>query len=169
MLYQLPQEIMVTGQQELGFVIFIRDGKIDKYSIQNIYKNPHNPQVALRVAMLADLLDVYGYSLNRIVFDVPIAPHKPKQSIDIVVYSDDALKKPFMAIIFSQVRSLKRSHKECACFITQSKKMGVEYAVYVYSGKRIIIAFSQSAQQSTKEIIIQDIPSCRQKVDTLFD
>ena len=158
MLYQLPQETIITDT-DLGLLIFIRDDTIDKYSIHKIYKNPHNPHVAVRVAVLADLLEVYGYSLNRIVIDVPVDRHVSKQLVDIVVYSDDGQQKPCIVICCSGVNFGKHYHKELIHVIADAKRMGARYAVHESLKKRTVIAIERLDKDQTKETLIADIPS----------
>lgn len=167
MLYQSPQEIIIAEAQ-LHYLIFVRDDKKSKYVIQGIFGNIRDSETAVRIGLFADLIDVYGYSMNRIVFDSPIPDSVSHQSIDMLVYSDDEQKIPFIAIKCSKTISDEQLYKELNQIIAYARILRASYAVHADGEKRIIIAMQRLrivakrdpvyGKNSIKKAIVTDIP-----------
>lgn len=157
MLYQSPQEIIIAEAQ-LHYLIFVRDDKKSKYVIQGIFGNIRDSETAVRIGLLADLIDVYGYSMNRIAFDAPIPDSVSHHSIDMIVYSDDEQKRPFIAIKCSQITSDEQLEKELDQIISHARILHVPYAIHATAERRVVIGLRK---KGIKVSILTDIPEFR--------
>jgi type I restriction enzyme M protein len=82
---------------DAGFIVY--EEKINKitYDCMRIYKTTFkNPEEKVRAAYLTELILDYKYPKSRIDFEVKTKPDKDR--IDIIVYSDNECKAPYLIV-----------------------------------------------------------------------
>ncbi len=100
--FDLFKELSMTNLERAkkdGYVKISPDGKIITYVTSNNHtENYNDPEEKVRAAFWADLIYQYGYPANRIKVEVTIPDRVPTDRADLVVFCDDACKKPYAVV-----------------------------------------------------------------------
>ncbi|MEM7589881.1 MAG: type I restriction enzyme HsdR N-terminal domain-containing protein, partial [Myxococcota bacterium] len=80
-------------------ISFDADGSRVTYHVASPYSTRYNnPEEKVRAAYFAELLLDYKYCAKKIRFEVPVPKRTPADKADMIVYEDDACKRPFIVV-----------------------------------------------------------------------
>lgn len=100
--FDLFKELSITNLDRAerdGYAKFSPDRKIITYVTSNNHTENYNePEEKVRAAFWADLIYQYEYPANRIKVEVTIPDRVPNDRADLVVFCDDACKKPYAVV-----------------------------------------------------------------------
>jgi type I restriction enzyme M protein len=116
---------------------------------------PSNAEEPVRVAAYNELIDRYGYSPSRIDIEVPVYIREDEQPryADIVVFADDAKRRPFLVV------ETKRPNR------VEGEKQGQRYATIL---RAVYVLWTNGSDRSTSVVVnrypedcapIADLPS----------
>lgn len=77
--------------------VYDNDSKIE-YLAQRHKENFRDPEEKVRVLYYIDLIERYKYPPSRIELEVEMPDRTPERYADIVIYEDDAKRKPYLVI-----------------------------------------------------------------------
>ena len=85
---------------DAGYARFSGEGKTEKinYVAVNHTERFSDPEEQVRAEYWAELIFRYGYEPARIGIEVTVPDRTPKDAADLVVFQDDARKRPFAVI-----------------------------------------------------------------------
>ena len=89
------QHLISLGEKNK--LLSIKDGRITYLKTGKSY-NFQDPEEIVRASFYVKLIDKYKYPENRIDLEVVVPRRTPSDSADIVVYEDDARKRPYIVI-----------------------------------------------------------------------
>ncbi|MBU1422097.1 MAG: N-6 DNA methylase, partial [Bacteroidetes bacterium] len=143
--------------QERGLLAF-HENKV-KYIIQNKTYRVTDPEEAVRIAFYLELIDRYQYPPERINFEVEVPGRTPDVQADIVVFEDDAHKKPYIVVECKKdgisPAELAQAEKQA---IGNANALRSKYCILVAGTIRIARDIAGFAQDEREKNIIADIP-----------
>jgi len=89
------QSLISLGEKNK--LVAIKEGKITYLKTGKSY-NFQDPEEIVRASFYVKLIDKYKYPENRIDLEVTVPRRTPSDSADIVVYEDDARRRPYIVI-----------------------------------------------------------------------
>lgn len=93
-------ELRLANGVEKGLIHFSEDDKTIEYLPLGFRRSygDRNPEEKVRALYFLDLVSRYHYPASRIEFETEMPSRVPRYFADIVVYEDDAKKKPYIVI-----------------------------------------------------------------------
>ncbi len=89
------QHLIALGEKNK--LLSIKDGRITYLKTGKSY-NFQDPEEIVRASFYVKLIDKYKYPENRIDLEVVVPRRTPSDSADIVIYEDDARKRPYIVV-----------------------------------------------------------------------
>jgi type I restriction enzyme M protein len=143
--------------QERG-LIAIHENKV-KYIVQGKAYRVTDPEEAVRLAFYLELIDRYQYPPERIDLEVEVPGRTPDVQADIVVFEDDAKKKPYIVVECKKdgisPAELTQADKQA---IGNANALRSKYCILVAGTIRIARDVAGFAQDEREKNIIADIP-----------
>lgn len=81
-----------------GLIQFNVENTRITYVSRNKTYNFRDPEEIVRAESYVQLVEIYGYDPKRVDFEVTVPRRTPSDSADIVVYSDDECKSPYIVV-----------------------------------------------------------------------
>ena len=94
---QIYPKIIAEGLKQ-NLMKFDNENKYIVYCHQNIRRNYENPEEKVQAESFLRLVLVYKYPAKRIRLFVPVQMGSEKKEADIIIYSDDGLKSPWVVV-----------------------------------------------------------------------
>jgi len=152
----LSSELLYKAQ-ERG-LIAIHENKV-KYIVQGKAYRVTDPEEAVRLAFYLELIDRYQYPPERIDLEVEVPGRTPDVQADIVVFEDDAKKKPYIVVECKKdgisPAELTQADKQA---IGNANALRSKYCILVAGTIRIARDVAGFAQDEREKNIIADIP-----------
>ncbi len=149
-----PKEYITIGERK-GYFIFDK-GRIKYLAVGKSY-NFSNPEEKVRMAYYFDLIEKYNYPPDRIEFEVGMPDRTPDRYADIVVFTNDAQRKPYI-VIECKKDGISDAEFEQAVkqAIANTRLLKAPFAICVAGNTRCAIKIDKS----NNEIRVSDIPVC---------
>jgi type I restriction enzyme M protein len=143
--------------QERG-LIAIHENKV-RYLVQGKAYRITDLEEAVRLAFYLELIDRYQYPSERIDLEVEVPGRTPDVQADIVVFEDDAKKKPYIVVECKKdgisPAELTQAEKQA---IGNANALRSKYCILVAGTIRIARDVAGFAQDEREKNIIADIP-----------
>ena len=91
------EKILIDGERKGYFRVF-NDGAKIEYLPSGHKENLSDPEEKVRAEYYFDLLEKYHYPAKRIELETEMPARVPRFFADIVIYEDDAKKKPYIVV-----------------------------------------------------------------------
>lgn len=168
----MPNEIEVSSFEERiktaivkGYFTLHDGGKIE-YLPSKHKENLKDPEEKVRAEYYCDLIEKYHYPASRIDLEVEMPDRTPERYADIVIYEDDAKKKPYIVV------ECKKDGISDAEF-EQATKQAIANARILHSPLAICVAGNTRRAMETNEwndkepekATITDIPISYGKIE----
>ena len=92
---------LLKKAEDAGYINIIESGKKSKITYvtsDNHTENYNDPEEKVRAEFVAELIYKYDYPANRIKVEVSVPDRIPTDRADIVVFSDDDCKRPYIVV-----------------------------------------------------------------------
>lgn len=130
-----------------------------KYLKQNKNYNFSRPEEKVRASYYIELLEKYGYSADRIEFEVLVPRRKPEDKADIVIFEDDEHKKPYIVVECKRegisAAEIVQADEQA---IGNANSLRAKYSILVAGTTRIARNIAGFPQQEREKNVIADIP-----------
>ncbi|OQB71654.1 MAG: putative type I restriction enzymeP M protein [candidate division TA06 bacterium ADurb.Bin131] len=90
-------KILKDGERK-GYFRVLNDGAKIEYLPSGHKENLNDPEEKVRAEYYFDLLEKYHYPVERIELETEMPDRTPKRYADIVIFEDDAKKKPYIVV-----------------------------------------------------------------------
>jgi type I restriction enzyme M protein len=143
--------------EDKGRVTYIAPGK--KY-------NFNDPEEKVRLEYYYDLSEKYKYPINRLDLEVEMPDRTPERYADIVIYEDEAKKKPYI-IVECKKDGISDAEFEQAAkqAIANARILKAPYAICVAGNTRRAMETDKWNDKEPEKAIITDIPIAYGKVE----
>ncbi len=91
------EKILKDGEQK-GYFRVLNDGVKIEYLPSGHKENLNDPEEKVRAEYYFDLLEKYHYPAKRVELETEMPARVPRFFADIVIYEDDAKKKPYIVV-----------------------------------------------------------------------
>jgi len=91
------EKILKDGERK-GYFRVLNDGAKIEYLPSGHKENLNDPEEKVRAEYYFDLLEKYHYPVKRIELETEMPDRTPERYADIVIYEDDAKKKPYIVV-----------------------------------------------------------------------
>lgn len=153
----------MSNNIELGvkkrYIEISKDGKRITYLSQNKTYKYTDPEEKVRADYYVELIDKYQYSPRRIDLEVTVPRRTPSDLADIVIFEDEALKKPYIVI---ECKRDGVSDAEFEQAIEQgfgnTNSLRAHYAGVVAGNTRRFFDVKSHPQSERESNVIADIP-----------
>jgi hypothetical protein len=145
--YALPQEILFREATKIDGVfqaLWLREINKVNYQAAPGSFNFHNKREIGRILLCLQLVETYNYPLQQIRIEVLVPTTHPRQRADVVVYTDEERKQPF--IVFECLKPGAPHHelnRSVLRVINQAKILGATLAVVTSGSVRKIIKVAE--------------------------
>ncbi len=160
--YKLPEEKMVIGLEECislckqkGY--FVLDKGRVKYTAVGKSYNFSDPKEKTRMMFYYDLIEKYKYPMDKIEFEIGVPGGASNNYADIVVFTDDEKRTPYIAAECrgADISKIEFEQAEWQA-ITNAKLLKARFAVCI-AGDKCNVTEIDNLNNETK---IPDIPVC---------
>jgi len=160
--YKLPEEKTavcledcVSLFEEKGYLVLDK-GRI-KYTAVGKSYNFSNPKEKIRMMFYYDLIEKYKYPVDKIEFEIGVPGGASNNFADIVVFSDDEKRTPYIVVECRGADISKTEFEQAELqAITNAKLLKAKLAVCV-AGDKCNVTEIDDLNYETK---IHDIPVC---------
>ncbi|MDO8664478.1 MAG: type I restriction enzyme HsdR N-terminal domain-containing protein, partial [Candidatus Liptonbacteria bacterium] len=91
------ENIIKDGERK-GYFRVLNDGVKIEYLPSGHKENLNDPEEKVRAEYYFDLLEKYHYPAKRVELETEMPARVPRFFADIVIYEDDAKKKPYIVV-----------------------------------------------------------------------
>ena len=91
------EQVIKEGEKK-GYFRFVNDGAKIEYLPSGHKENFSDPEEKVRAEYYFDLLEKYHYPAKRVELETEMPARVPRFFADIVIYEDDAKKKPYIVV-----------------------------------------------------------------------
>lgn len=128
--------------------------------------NFNDPEEKVRAEYYCALLEKYKYPVENIAFEVEMPDRTPNRSADMVIYSDDAKKTPYI-VVECKKDGISDAEFEQAVkqSIANARVLKAPYAVCVAGNTRRAVETDRWNEKEPEKAIITDIPVSYGKVE----
>ncbi len=143
--------------QERGLIAF-HENRIEYCIVEKKYKAT-DPEEAVRLAFYLELIDRYQYPKERIDLEVEVPGRTPDVQADIVMFEDDAHKKPYIVVECKKdgisAAEINQADKQA---IGNANALRSKYCILIAGTIRIARDIAGFVQDEREKNIIADIP-----------
>jgi type I restriction enzyme M protein len=163
---QESNEQSLNEAEKRGIVKFHDDRKKIEYPAISRKERFTDPEEMVRALYYIDLITKYSYPADRIEFETEMPSRVPKYFADIVVYEDDAKKKPYI-VIECKKDGISDAEFEQATkqAIGNSRVLRAPYSVCVAGNTQRVIETDRWNDKTPDEATIADIPVSYGKIE----
>lgn len=156
---------LLLGEQRGYFIL--DKGKIKYLAVGKSY-NFSNPEEKVRMMYYFDLIEKYKYPSDKIEFEYGMPDRTPDRYADIVVFTNDARRKPYI-VIECKKDGISDAEFEQAMkqAIANARLLKAPYAICVAGNTRRAIETERWNDKTPEKSIINDIPISYDKVEEL--
>ena len=90
-------DFLYIGEQK-GYIELLNEGTTIHYTAPDKKYKFTDPEEQVRAKFYVELIELFQYSENRIDLEVRVPRRTPSDLADIVVFSDDGKKDPFIVV-----------------------------------------------------------------------
>lgn len=143
---------------EKNKLLSIKEGRITYTKIGRSY-NFQDPEEIVRASFYVKLIDKYKYPENRIDLEMVVPRRTPSDSADIVVYEDDARKRPYI-VVECKKEGIPQSAISQAIeqAFGNANSLRAPYAMMVSGSVEVAFDVAGFDPQEREKNIISDIP-----------
>jgi len=150
------QHLIALGEKNK--LLSIKDGRITYLKTGKSY-NFQDPEEIVRASFYVKLIDKYKYPENRIDLEVVVPRRTPSDSADIVIYEDDARKRPYI-VVECKKEGIPQSAISQAIeqAFGNANSLRAPYAMMVAGSIEVAFDVAGFDPQEREKNIISDIP-----------
>jgi type I restriction enzyme M protein len=158
--YRLPEETAcledcISLFEERGYLVLDK-GNV-KYTAFGKSYNFSDPKEKTRMMFYYDLIEKYKYPVDRIEFEISVPGGALNNFADIVIFTDDEERTPYIAIECRSADTSKTEFEQAELqAITNAKLLKADFAVCIAGEKCNVIEIDDSGFETK----ISDIPVC---------
>lgn len=141
-----PEEYIVLGERK-GHIL--RDGDKIRYPIANKLYNFSESAEKARAIFYVELIEKYKYPIKKIRLEVEVPRRMPLDWVDIMVYEDDELQKPFLVV---ECKKDEISGADIEEVLGKAKLFKAKFAAVITEKKRMFFDLANQGDE------ISDLP-----------
>lgn len=159
------EKILKDGEKKGYFYVFNDKAKIE-YRPSGHKENLNDPEEKVRAEYYLDLIEKYRYPVNRIELEVEMPDRTPERYADMVIYEDDAKKKPYI-VVECKKDGISDAEFEQATkqTIANARVLHAPFAICVAGYTRRAMETSEWNDKEPEKATITDIPISYGKVE----
>lgn len=159
------EKILKEGVRK-GYFRLHNEGKRIEYLPSGHKENLTDPEEQVRAEYYFDLIEKYRYPIKRMELEVEMPSRVPEYYADIVIYEDDACKKPYIAIECKKDgisdAEFEQATKQA---IGNARSLKAPYAICVAGNTRRAMETELWNDKEPEKATITDIPISYGKVE----
>lgn len=159
------EKILKDGEQK-GYFRVLNDGAKIEYLPSGHKENLNDPEEKVRAEYYFDLLEKYHYPAKRVELETEMPARVPRFFADIVIYEDDAKKKPYI-VVECKKDGISDAEFEQATkqAIGNARVLHAPFAICVAGNTRRAMETAEWNDKEPEKATITDIPISYGKIE----
>jgi type I restriction enzyme M protein len=159
------EKILKDGERK-GYFRVLNDGAKIEYLPSGHKENLNDPEEKVRAEYYFDLLEKYHYPAKRIELETEMPARVPRFFADIVIYEDDAKKKPYI-VVECKKDGISDAEFEQATkqAIGNARVLHAPFAICVAGNTRRAMETAEWNDKEPEKATITDIPISYGKIE----
>jgi len=159
------EKILKDGERK-GYFRVLNDGAKIEYLPSGHKENLNDPEEKVRAEYYFDLLEKYHYPAKRIELETEMPSRVPRFFADIVIYEDDAKKKPYI-VVECKKDGISDAEFEQATkqAIGNARVLQAPFAICVAGNTRRAMETAEWNDKEPEKATITDIPISYGKIE----
>ena len=159
------EKILKDGERK-GYFRVLNDGAKIEYLPSEHKENLNDPEEKVRAEYYFDLLEKYHYPAKRVELETEMPARVPRFFADIVIYEDDAKKKPYI-VVECKKDGISDAEFEQATkqAIGNARVLHARFAVRVAGNTRRAMETAEWNDKEPEKATITDIPISYGKIE----
>jgi type I restriction enzyme M protein len=159
------EKILKDGEKK-GYFRVLNDGTKIEYLPSGHKENLNDPEEKVRAEYYFDLLEKYHYPAKRVELETEMPARVPRFFADIVIYEDDAKKKPYI-VVECKKDGISDAEFEQATkqAIGNARVLHAPFAICVAGNTRRAMETAQWNDKEPEKATITDIPISYGKIE----
>jgi type I restriction enzyme M protein len=159
------EKILKDGERK-GYFRVLNDGEKIEYLPSGHKENLNDPEEKVRAEYYFDLLEKYHYPAKRIELETEMPARVPRFFADIVIYEDDAKKKPYI-VVECKKDGISDAEFEQATkqAIGNARVLHAPFAICVAGNTRRAMETAEWNDKEPEKATITDIPISYGKIE----
>jgi type I restriction enzyme M protein len=159
------EKILKDGERKGYFRVF-NDGAKIEYLPSGHKENLNDPEEKVRAEYYFDLLEKYHYPAKRVELETEMPARVPRFFADIVIYEDDAKKKPYI-VVECKKDGISDAEFEQATkqAIGNARVLHAPFAICVAGNTRRAMETAEWNDKEPEKATITDIPISYGKIE----
>ena len=159
------EKILKDGERK-GYFRVLNDGAKIEYLPSEHKENLNDPEEKVRAEYYFDLLEKYHYPAKRIELETEMPARVPRFFADIVIYEDDAKKKPYI-VVECKKDGISDAEFEQATkqAIGNARVLHAPFAICVAGNTRRAMETAEWNDKEPEKATITDIPISYGKIE----
>lgn len=159
------EKILKDGEKK-GYFRVLNDGAKIEYLPSGHKENLNDPEEKVRAEYYFDLLEKYHYPAKRIELETEMPARVPRFFADIVIYEDDAKKKPYI-VVECKKDGISDAEFEQATkqAIGNARVLHAPFAICVAGNTRRAMETAEWNDKEPEKATITDIPISYGKIE----
>lgn len=159
------EKILKDGEDK-GYFRVLNEGAKIEYLPFGHKENLKDPEEKVRAEYFFDLIEKYRYPIKRIELETEMPDRTPERYADIVIYEDDANKKPYI-VVECKKDGISDAEFEQATrqAIANARILHARFAICVAGNTRRAMETEEWSDKEPEKATITDIPISYGKVE----
>jgi len=159
------EKILKDGERK-GYFRVLNDGAKIEYLPSEHKENLNDPEEKVRAEYYFDLLEKYHYPAKRVELETEMPARVPRFFADIVIYEDDAKKKPYI-VVECKKDGISDAEFEQATkqAIGNARVLHARFAICVAGNTRRAMETAEWNDKEPEKATITDIPISYGKIE----
>lgn len=159
------EKILKDGERK-GYFRILNDGAKIEYLPSGHKENLNDPEEKVRAEYYFDLLEKYHYPAKRVELETEMPARVPRFFADIVIYEDDAKKKPYI-VVECKKDGISDAEFEQATkqAIGNARVLHAPFAICVAGNTRRAMETAEWNDKEPEKATITDIPISYGKIE----
>ena len=159
------EKILKDGERK-GYFRVLNDGAKIEYLSSGHKENLNDPEEKVRAEYYFDLLEKYHYPAKRVELETEMPARVPRFFADIVIYEDDAKKKPYI-VVECKKDGISDAEFEQATkqAIGNARVLHAPFAICVAGNTRRAMETAEWNDKEPEKATITDIPISYGKIE----